>query len=141
MISEPLKRGVLARLSIVFLLGILFALNNWIGSGPAIKQLKESVDSVDAAQVQNESLNLAAIAVAPAASTVAVISDWTASKTYSSPACRSRSISTACTAIDRPTYPFAAIPAHVGADEFSTIRVILPLFENINKMHSFNASK
>src|SRR4029077_9859973 len=61
MISEPLKRGVLGGLSIVFLLGILFALNNWIGSGPAIKQLKESVDSVDAAQVQNESLNLARI--------------------------------------------------------------------------------
>ena len=61
MISEPLKRGVLGCLSIVFLLGILFALNNWIGSGPAIKQLKESVDSVDAAQVQNESLNLARI--------------------------------------------------------------------------------
>jgi len=61
MISEPLKRGVLGCLSIVFLLGILFALNNWIGSGPAIKQLKESVDAVDAAQVQNESLNLARI--------------------------------------------------------------------------------
>jgi hypothetical protein len=44
----------------VFLLGILFALNNWIGSGPAIKQLKESVDSVDA-QLRNESRDLARI--------------------------------------------------------------------------------
>jgi septal ring factor EnvC (AmiA/AmiB activator) len=60
MISEPLKRAVLACLSMVFLLGILFALNNWIGSGPAIKQLKESVDSVDA-QVRNESRDLARI--------------------------------------------------------------------------------
>jgi septal ring factor EnvC (AmiA/AmiB activator) len=60
MILEPLKRGVVACLSIVFLLGILFALNNWIGSGPAIKQLKESVDSVDA-QVRNESRDLARI--------------------------------------------------------------------------------
>ena len=60
MISEPLKRGVLACLSMVFLLGILFALNNWIGSGPAIKQLKESVDSVDA-QLRNESRDLARI--------------------------------------------------------------------------------
>jgi septal ring factor EnvC (AmiA/AmiB activator) len=60
MISEPLKRGVLACLSMVFLLGILFALNNWIGSGPAIKQLKESVDSVDA-KVRNESRDLARI--------------------------------------------------------------------------------
>ena len=60
MISEPLKRGVLGCLSIVFLLGILFALNNWIGSGPAIRQLKESVDSVDA-QLRNESRDLARI--------------------------------------------------------------------------------
>jgi hypothetical protein len=58
MILEPLKRGVVACLSIVVLLGILFALNNWIGSGPAIKQLKESVDSVDAAQVRIESRRL-----------------------------------------------------------------------------------
>src|SRR5258708_36591496 len=105
MISEPLKRGVLACLSIVFLLGILFALNNWIGSGPAINQLKESGDSVDAAQVQNESLNLAAIAGAPAAPTVAVISDWTASKSYSWPAGCLCSISTSSTPSDRPPCP------------------------------------
>jgi hypothetical protein len=61
MASQPVKRLALGCISIVFIGLMLVGLSNWIGSGKAIKVLRESIDSVDAAQTQNASRNLGRI--------------------------------------------------------------------------------
>jgi hypothetical protein len=65
MVSETIRRIALGCGGVAILGLLLVGLSNWIGqgfgSGKAVKELREIVDSVDAAQMQNAGRNLARI--------------------------------------------------------------------------------
>jgi len=55
--SERLKRNSLGCLALVFCFFVLLGFENWFGSGPAIRELKQYISSVDSKQFRNASYN------------------------------------------------------------------------------------
>jgi hypothetical protein len=55
--AERLKQSVFGCLTLIFCFSVYWALNNWLGSGPAIRELKEYAISIDAEEHQNSSRN------------------------------------------------------------------------------------
>ena len=59
--AERLKRIALGCLSLIFCFFVYWGLNNWLGSGPAIRELKEYTTSIDSAERQDSSRNASRI--------------------------------------------------------------------------------
>jgi hypothetical protein len=56
-----LKRNSLGCLGLVICFFVLLGLDNWFGSGPAIRELNQSISLVDSKQFRNASYNLSQI--------------------------------------------------------------------------------
>ena len=56
-----LKRIALGCLTLIFCFFVYWGLNNWLGSGPAIRKLKEYTASIDSAERQDSSRNASRI--------------------------------------------------------------------------------
>jgi cell division protein FtsB len=54
---ERLKRSAFGCLGLVLAFFVLLGLDNWFGSGPAIREVKQSISSVDSKQFKNASYN------------------------------------------------------------------------------------
>ena len=59
--AKRLKQSALGCLSVIFCIFVYWGLYNWLGSGPAIRELKQPVSSVDAKQFQNASYNVSQV--------------------------------------------------------------------------------
>lgn len=55
--SERLKRIASGCLVLIVCFFAFLGLDNWFGSGPAIREVKQSISSVDSRQFQNASYN------------------------------------------------------------------------------------
>ena len=53
--AKRLKQSAFGSLSLIFCIFVYWGLYNWLGSGPAIRELKQPASSVDAKQFQNAS--------------------------------------------------------------------------------------
>jgi folate-dependent tRNA-U54 methylase TrmFO/GidA len=59
--AERLKQSALGCLSVIFCVFVYWGLDNWLGSGRKIKELKQYISSVDSKQFQNTNYNLSRI--------------------------------------------------------------------------------
>ena len=59
--AKRLKQSAFGCLSLIFCIFAYWGLFNWLGSGPATRELKQVVSSVDAKQFQNESYNVSQV--------------------------------------------------------------------------------
>ena len=59
--AERLRRIALGCLTLIFCFLVYWGLNNWLGSGPAIRELKKYTASIDAVERQDSSRNASRI--------------------------------------------------------------------------------
>ena len=59
--AERLKQSAFGCLSLIFCILAYWGLFNWLESGPAVRELKQPVSSVDAKQLQNPSYNVSQV--------------------------------------------------------------------------------